>query len=249
MKQEEKDAKKAYGKLAEHYHKMRTEYYPKGWFFNEHLEMPATLSLLGNVRGKKILDFGCGTGIYAKLLTKKGAKIKGFDISSEMIEIAKRENPKLDLKVGSVYKIPFKEKFDIVISSLAVHYVSDWGKMFKQIKKVLKKDGIFVFSTGNPVSECSESIKIEGEKKKVFGRLNYFKKKKVFVPWKMEKEEVMVHLYHRSYEDIIKTIVKNGFEIIDYCDARPTKKGLKLFQDKKIYDSFPLFNVWKLRLK
>src|SRR3990167_9283383 len=109
MKTDENIAKKNYDISARAYHNWRTIENPQGWFYNELLEMPATLELLGDVKGKKILDFGCGTGIYAKLLTKKGAIVKGFDISEEMLKIAKQENPKLDLIMGSGYKIPFKE--------------------------------------------------------------------------------------------------------------------------------------------
>ena len=139
MKPEEKEAKKVYDNAADYYHYGRTKKYPQGWFYNELLEMPATLELLGNVKGKKILDFGCGTGIYAKLLTKKGAIVKGFDISEEMLKIAKKENPKLDLKIGSGYKIPFNEKFDIILASLVVHYLKDWNKMLREIKR-MKED-------------------------------------------------------------------------------------------------------------
>ena len=169
MKKEEKSAEKMYDTLAEHYHYWRTKANPQGWHYNELLEMPAALKLLGNVKGKKILDFGCGTGIYAKLLTKKGAKVKGFDISKEMLEIAKRENPKLDLRIGSGYKFPFKEKFDIVLSSLVVHYLDDWNKMFKEVRKVLKKGGYFVFSTGNPVAETVKKINVGKKRYKVLG--------------------------------------------------------------------------------
>jgi len=121
MKKHEKEVRKNYDFMAEYYHNHRTKKFPQGWFYNEMLEMPSTLKLLGNVKGKKILDFGCGTGIYAKLLTKKGAKVKGFDLSSEMIKIAKKENPKLDLRVGSGNKIPFTEKF----STLPLRSVMD----------------------------------------------------------------------------------------------------------------------------
>ena len=76
MKQEEKEVMKKYSVSAKAYHNRRTKQNPQGWFYNELLEMPSTLELLGNVKGKNILDFGCGTGIYAKLLTKKGAKVK-----------------------------------------------------------------------------------------------------------------------------------------------------------------------------
>ncbi len=238
MKEDEKEVLKNYALSAEKYHNMRTKENPYGWFFNELLEMPSTLKLLGNVKNKKILDFGCGTGIYAKLLTKKGAKVKGFDISPEMLVIAKRENPILELKIGSGYKIPFNEKFDIVTSSLVVHYLKDWNKMFDEIKRVLKKGGVFIFSTGNPVAEMR------------FGK-DYFHDKKTYWPWSDNKNKKMkIPAYHKTYEQIIKDILTNGFEIVDYKDCFPDKKAKKLFpKEYKEFSEKPIFCVWKLKLK
>jgi len=249
MKAEEKEAIKKYAISAEAYHNWRTKENPQGWFYNELLDMPSTISLLGNVKGKRILDFGCGTGIYAKLLTKKGAKVKGFDISKEMLEIAKKENPKLDLRIGSGYKIPFKEKFDIVLSSLVVHYLKDWDKMFKEVSKVLKKGGFFIFSTGNPVAEARKKIKVG--KKKISVLDNYFKEGKIYGPWQDNKGKKMrMSSYHKTYETIIKTIIKNGFEIVDYKDCFPIKKAKRLFpKDYAEYSKKPFFCVWKIKKK
>jgi len=235
MKIEEKETIKKYSLSAKAYHNMRTKDNPKGWFFNEYLEMPCTLYLLGNIKGKKILDLGCGTGIYAKILSKKGAIIKGFDITKEMLEIAKIENPKLDLRLGSAYKIPFKEKFDIILASLVVHYLKDWDTIFKEVKKVLKPEGIFIFSTGNPVAETK----------------NYFKESKISVSWKDDNGNIMrMPYYHKTYETIIKTIIKNNFEILDYKDRFPLKKAKRLFPNEyKEYSKVPFFCVWKLRKK
>jgi|TARA_Y100000310_G_scaffold327089_1_gene392913 SAM-dependent methyltransferase len=246
---EEKNAKKTYDLMAKSYHNTRTKKYPKGWFYNEMLEMPATLSFLGNVKGKKILDFGCGTGIYAKLLTKKGAKVKGFDISPKMIKIAKEENPNLDLIVGSGYKIPFKEKFDVVIAPLVLHYLKDWNKVFKQVRKVLNKNGIFIFSTGNPVAECREKITIKGKKLKILS--NYFKEGLKEEIWKFEDvKPIKVKFYHNTYETIMNTIIKNDFEIMGYKDAYPLKHSKKYFpKDYESATKIPIFTIWKIKLK
>lgn len=249
MRQEEKETQKVYNEAAEFYHYGRTKKYPEGWFYNEMLEMPSVLELLGNVKGKKILDLGCGTGIYTKILTKKGALVKGFDISPEMIKIAKRENPQLDLKVGSAYDIPFGEKFDIVISSLVVHYLKDWDKLFAEVSRVLKTGGIFIFSTGNPVCEVRERISYKGRKFRTFG--DYFKERKIFSIWRnFNGKDLKVGSYHITYETIIKTIVRNGFEIIDYKDCFPLKKAKKYFpQDYKESLKILHFCAWKLKKK
>jgi len=248
MKAEERRTQKKYDMLAEHYHNFRTKENPQGWFYNEMLEMPTTLSVLGNVKGKKILDFGCGSGIYARLLTKKGAKLKGFDISPEMLKIAKQLNPKLDLRLGSGNKIPFKEKFDIVLASLVVHYLKDWNKMFKQVKRVLKKGGYFIFSTGNPMTEVREKIKIG--KKKIYTFGDYFTERKINSSWEVKGKKVKMPFFHLTYETIIKTIIKNGFEIVDYKDCYPIKKAKKIFpEDYATAIKRPSFNVWKVKLK
>lgn len=248
MNTEEKDVQKKYDFLAEVYHGYRTKR-PQGLFHNEMLEMPATLELLGDVRGKKILDFGCGTGIYAKLLAKKGAKVSGFDISSGMLAIAKAENPTLDLRLGSGYVIPFKEKFDIVLAPLVVHYLEDWDKMFREVSRVLKTGGYFIFSTGNPVTECRKKIKFKGREFRVFG--DYFKERKIPSIWhNIRGRDLKMFFYHKTYESIIKTIVKNNFEIVDYKDTFPLEKAKKVFPDKyALCSKMPYFSVWKVKKK
>ena len=246
---EEKSAKKLYDFMAEEYHNHRTKKYPSGWFYNELLEMPAMLDVLGNVKEKKILDMGCGSGIYAKILTKKGALVKGFDISPTMLEIARKDNPKLELREGSAYKIPFNEKFDIVLASLMVHYLNDWDKMFKEVSKVLDKGGLFLFSTGNPVAECRDKIKYKGRKLRIFG--DYFGTKKIVNYWKRQNgKKVKIVSFHKTYELIINTIVKNGFEIVEYKDTFPLKKAKKLFPEEyRLCSKVPFFTVWKLEKK
>jgi len=247
MRTDEKEARKSYNNFAEYYHSIRTK--KGGWFYNELLEMPATLELLGNVKGKKILDFGCGTGIYARKLTQKGAKVYGFDISNEMLEIAKKYAPKATLCLASGYKIPCKGKFDIVIASLVLDYFEEWNRVFKDINKHLKKGGIFIFSMPNPVSECVKRIKYKGKVFKTLG--DYFTEKKSYVFWTGAKnKKLRIPQYHKTYETVIKTILKNGFEIIDYRDAFPLKRAKKLFpKDYKIFSKSPYFCVWKLRKK
>jgi SAM-dependent methyltransferase len=260
MNREEKEAGKKYDFVAEHFHNWRTKLHPKGWIYNEHLEMPATLKLLGNVKGKKILEVGCGSGIYIKLLARKGALVKGFDISNEMLSIAKRENPSLELKQGSFYAIPFKEKFDIAFASLVIGYGNNWNKIFKEISRILKTGGHFIFSIGNPVTEISERVMIRGKRIKYRGIplraiTDYFNEKKIYSIWKNilkdEKyKDIRMHSYHKTYETIIKTIIKNGFEIEDYADCFPTKESKKLFpKEYRVLSRIPYFCVWKVKKK
>lgn len=260
MRPEEKEASKKYNLIAEHYYNWRTKLHPEGWMYNEHLEMPATFSLLGDIKRKKILDIGCGAGIYARLLTNKGAIVKGFDISDEMLKIAKQDNPKLDLRKGSFYDIPFKEKFDIAIAPLVVNYAKDWNKIFVQVSNLLKPNGIFIFSIGNPITETAEKLKIKGKRIKYRGLsarvlYDYFTERKIYGIWrnilhKKQARNMRMPTYHKTYETIIETVIKNGFEIVGYKDCFPTKKSKGLFPEEyKFLSKIPYFCVWKVKKK
>jgi ubiquinone/menaquinone biosynthesis C-methylase UbiE len=243
MNPDEKEAIKKYTIVGEQYHKWRTKINPKGWIYNEFLEMPSTFELMGNIKGKNILDIGCGTGIYAKKMTKMGAKVKGFDISPKMLEIAKEENPKLELKQSSLYNIPFNEKFDIAIAPLVIHYLKNLDKVFKEVNRILKSQGYFIFSISNPVFEVTEKISKNRRLVRKFG--NYFKEKKQYKMW---GGGIEMPSYHKTYETIIRTLLKNGFEIADYRDCFPLKKSEKLFpKEYNFLSNVPYFCAWKVR--
>lgn len=235
-----------YKDIGEEYYKSRKHKSGSSYFYNENLEMPTTLKLLGNVKDKKILDVGCGPGLYAKKLTKKSAKVKGIDLSEELIKIARQENPKLDFKVGDIEKLPYKNsEFDIVLATLVLGHLSNWDKALKEINRVLKKEGVFVFSGYNPVVEKTK-------KTRWFFRnfreiKDYFEEGWRFTKWK--KDAKKIH-YHRTYGTIVKQLVNHGFEIVDYEDCKPLKSSKKSYP--RLYNktiNAPHFCVWKVRKK
>ena len=58
--------------------------------YNAYLERPATLSLLPDVKGKHVLDAGCGPGLYSEILLNRGAIVTAIDVSPKMIEFTKQ---------------------------------------------------------------------------------------------------------------------------------------------------------------
>ena len=101
---------------------------------HDFLEKPAMYSLLPNLKNKNVLCLGCGTGEECASLMSKGAKsVTGVDISKGMIDVAKKNFPELDFRVGDVENLKFKkESFDLVYSSLMMHYINDWKKPLKK---------------------------------------------------------------------------------------------------------------------
>lgn len=242
------EIKKAYNKLGSFYYHSRKDKDGPSWFYNENLEMPATLELLGNIKEKKILDLGCGPGFHIKYLVKNGASVKGLDISKELIHFAKKENPSVDFKIGDMEKLPYKNaEFDIVLCSLVLGHLKRWDRVLNEISRVLKAKGIFVFSIRNPISECSKKI-ISGNKKlRVIE--GYFNENWMIEDWKDNKGNSATGAHHhKTYETIIKLLLGNNFEIIGYKDTKPSLKLKKLFpQQYEDTINRPHFCVWKVR--
>ena len=112
---------------------------------NNLFEIPALLSMIPDLKEKSVLDLGCGFGEHCKLFVDYGAeKVIGIDISSKMLEVARRENsdPKIEYINMPMEDIAqMDETFDVVVSSLALHYVEDFVGVVKNVYSLLDTDG------------------------------------------------------------------------------------------------------------
>jgi len=120
--------------------------------YNALYDRPATLDLLGEVSGRRVLDAGCGPGIYLEELLKRGADLTGCDASPQMIDLAKSRirNPEVDLRVQSLDE-PFDwvadGSVDLALAALVYHYINDRVAFLAEMHRVLKPDGALVIST------------------------------------------------------------------------------------------------------
>lgn len=105
-----------------------------------------------DVKGKTVLDIGCGSGWIETMLLEKGSKkIIGIDISDEVIRAAKKKKLKnVVYQKASAIDLPFKNNsFDVVVSFEVLEHipVNTEDKMFKEVYRVLKPGGKFFLST------------------------------------------------------------------------------------------------------
>ena len=102
------------------------------------------------VKDKTVLEVATGTGLIAKHIVKSAAHIEATDASPEMITEAKRGNysAKLHFSVQDMFSLPYAgNSFDVVIVSNALHIVSQPEKSLREIKRVLKDDGVLIAPT------------------------------------------------------------------------------------------------------
>lgn len=121
--------------------------------FNAYYERPAMIDLAGDVKERRILDAGCGSGPLAAALLAKGAIVTGFDSSPAMVELARRRlGADAELHVAELGQpLPFAGgAFDDVVVSLVLHYLRDWTAPLAELRRVLKPGGRLILSVYHP---------------------------------------------------------------------------------------------------
>jgi len=124
--------------------------------YNAHYDRPAVLDALGEVRGRRVLDAGCGPGIYAEALAESGAEVSGFDASQQMVELAQRRlGSRADLRLARLGDpLPYPDRyFDLAVCALVIHYAADGRAAFSELFRVLAPGGALVVSTQHPTAD------------------------------------------------------------------------------------------------
>lgn len=99
--------------------------------------------------GDSVLDVGIGTGLSAQLFKMAGARVYGMDASAAMIELCLKKNIAEEIKQHDMFKqpYPFEDKFfDLIVCTGVFHMVDDLSPVFREISRMLKKDGVFTFT-------------------------------------------------------------------------------------------------------
>jgi ubiquinone/menaquinone biosynthesis C-methylase UbiE len=188
--------------------------------FNAYYERPGTLALLPDVSGKTVLDAACAAGWYTNWLLEHGAQVTAVDFSPNMIAMTKR-------RVGDQAKIIQADlnqaldfindaSVDIVLSSLTLHYLKDWTTVLHEFYRILKKDGMMVFSVHHPFMDFT-----------VFKRENYFLTELLNDEWDSSTGKVAVQFYRRPLNKIINAVLDAGFMIEKVAEPMPTSEFQK----------------------
>ncbi|MFB9805465.1 class I SAM-dependent methyltransferase [Haladaptatus pallidirubidus] len=129
--------------------------------FNADLERPTTQGLLPDVSGMDVLDVGCGPGITTEYLLDEDAAVTGIDASPSMLSHAREHAPGAEfLRCDFGEGLPFESnRFDLVYSSLAFDYVSDWDSLFSELARVLRADAPSSSRAATPSGISSISIR------------------------------------------------------------------------------------------
>ncbi|MCX6126496.1 MAG: class I SAM-dependent methyltransferase [Proteobacteria bacterium] len=229
-----------YDKFGRSYHEKRRN--PASGFWNDQIEFPAMLSLVRSVGvNKVILDAGCGTGDLVAEVSKFAHSCVGIDISETMISIARGVHPSRDFRVAVIDKLEFSSNsFDVVCSSLVLHYFDDLSRVFKEMARVLKPTGFFIFSIHHPFAEVFVD---SGDVNCPFKVGEYFHQEQY--QWGMAG--MLLESYHHTFETISTAGSNAGFVIDSIVEPRPSAESEKVnpvaWRETRCYPKFCLFKM------
>lgn len=218
---------------------------------NNLFEKPALFSMMPDLNGKRVLDLGCGFGDHCKRFVEEGAEqVTGIDISEKMLQIAREENG--DPRISYIH-MPMEDiaqlngQFDLVASSLALHYVEDFSDVVKSVYQLLRGGGIFLFSQENPLCTCHSGgdrwTRDENGNKIYVNLSNYGVEGERESVWFVDH----VKKYHRTFSTIVNTLIETGFTIEKMMEPLPTEKLLEEYPEYQDLLHKPDFLLIKAR--
>ena len=187
--------------------------------------------LIPELRGKTVLDLGCGYGWHCKYAASQGARaVLGIDASRQMLEAAKVRNadPVIQYQVCSMEEYGYPpEEFDLVVSNLALHYVADLDGVYQKVYGTLKPGGVLLFNIEHPVftAGVKQSWVTDGD-----GRPLYWPVDRYYEPG--ERETVFlgqrVLKYHHTLTQILNGLLRAGFRLEAVEEAVPPQEMMRL---------------------
>lgn len=212
-----------------------------------YLQYPGLIKLLGNIKGKCMLDIGCGNGFFSSMIAEKGAKIVGFDVSEKQIELAKENEKKLKLGMeffcSDQFRFSYPGKFDSAFSNMVIFYAVDFKELvqfFKCAFNFLKENGEFISVIVNP--DYKRFGELHYDRKII--RIGKRAKSEFYINGKFDVSSGFYSFFTKpEYENAAK---QAGFSRFEWKNIKIEKQGIndkgKEFWEG--YDSDPLYGIF-----
>ena len=211
-------AEEAWDKLADWYLER------KRGLYEFKMQLPAIFNLLGDLRGKNLIDIGCGPGAYSVEFTKRGADVSVVDLSQNMLEKARDNaetaNVELTLQKADAHSLPYKsESFDVAVLIFMILNT----RIVEEAARVLKPSGLLLFSDTHPTLEAkgqwaSNNI---GAPRIIEDYFSHAKRKWRITPGLGRTITLKYHTY--TIEQCVNMIADADFKILRIAEPNPGK--------------------------
>lgn len=186
---------------------------------NAFLERPALRALIPDVRGKAVLDAGCGPGHNSEWLAERGARLTAIDVSPAMAGLARRRlGESARVRVADLEKpLDFlgDGEVDLVVAALVLDSIEDPARLFRELNRVLRGGGHLVASYSHPLADFRYSESRD-----------YFEQELLRVTWRgFGRPHVDVPFYRRPLSATLGPLLESGFALERLVEPKPLVEG------------------------
>jgi SAM-dependent methyltransferase len=191
-------------------------------------EWPAIRSMLPDMHGLRIVDLGCGFGWFCRWSREQGAaQVLGIDVSQRMLDRARETtaDEAITYEKGDLETVSLPPgQFDLVYSSLALHYIEDAARLFAMVHGALIPGGRFVFSTEHPIymAPTKPGWSMNADGRRTWPIDSYLVEGRRTTDWLATG----VVKYHRTIGTTLNALVRCGFTIGHVEEFRPTAQQI-----------------------
>ena len=191
-------------------------------------EWPTLRSMLPPLQGVRVLDLGCGFGAFARWAREIGAaSVLGVDLSEKMLERAQAltQDPNVTYRQGDIESLALPDaSFDLVYSSLALHYIEGFGAVCARVRRLLVPGGRFVFSVEHPIftAPSNPSWQTDSSGVQVWPLNQYLVEGKRVTDWITPG----VVKQHRTIASYVNSLLEHGFQLIRLEEWGPTPEQI-----------------------
>lgn len=222
---------------------MKQNKYDDNNFFAAYKQMPRSIkglagagewhvfkSLLPELANKNVLDLGCGFGWHCRFAREQQASsVVGVDISEKMLQIARdqTDDPAISYLQMPIEDIDFpSSQFDVVISSLAFHYIEAFETICKKVHHCLTPGGNFIFSVEHPIftSRNEQDWFFDDQGNRLHWPIDHYQEEGVRETTFLTDNVIK---YHRTISTYINDLIGIGFAIKAVKEPMPTDEMLK----------------------
>ncbi|WP_212004066.1 bifunctional 2-polyprenyl-6-hydroxyphenol methylase/3-demethylubiquinol 3-O-methyltransferase UbiG [Chitinophaga sp. HK235] len=207
-------------------------------------EWEAFSKLLPSLQNKRVLDLGCGFGWHCRyVMEQHAASVTGVDISEKMLEKAQELNsgPGIVYRQQAIEDITFEDSaFDVVISSLALHYVEHYDVVCRKVFNCLAAGGSFVFSTEHPVftARAAQDWYYDAAGNRLHWPVDHYQEEGRRVTRFLDNDVVK---YHRTVATLLNGLLAAGFRITQVEEPPPSPSVLEKYPEMKDELRRPIF--------
>jgi SAM-dependent methyltransferase len=183
----------------------------------------ADLRLLGDLKGKRVLELGCGGAQCSIAFAKQGATALGVDFSAAQLayarQLCEQEEVKVELRRGDLADLAFlrADSIDLVFSAYAFNYVEDLSRVFRQAHRVLKVGAPMVFSLSHPAYAMID----DDAETPLLVRRSYFDRTPIDYDW----DGTPFTAYQHTFAELYMGLARSSYRVDLMVEPEPFPSG------------------------